>query len=100
MKQPPGSWGGRDLLDVYSKSGTNFLALRAQWLAWIKDQRAELSRGQTEQLESRNRKLNLAIRLVRSFRKENSVWDRSYDEQQAQFQTEYLKLKPLIEFFQ
>jgi hypothetical protein len=100
VKQSPGSWRGRDLLDVYRQSETDFLDVRAQWLGWIKDQRAELSRGQTEHLESRNRKLNLAIRLVRSFHKEDSVWDRSYDEQQAQFQAEYLKLKPLIEFFQ
>ena len=100
VKQSPGSWRGRDLLDMYRQSEIQFLDLRARWLKWIKDQRSELSRGQTEHLESRNRKLNLAIRLVRSFHKEDAVWNRSYDEQQAQFQAEYLKLKPLIEFCQ
>jgi hypothetical protein len=99
-KRSQGTWRGRDLLDLYRRSEINFPELRAHWLGWIKDQRAELSRGQTEHLQSRNRKLNLAIRLVRSFQKEDPVWDRTYDEQQAQFQAEYLKLKPLIEFFQ
>jgi hypothetical protein len=51
-------------------------------------------------MEHSNRKLNLALRLVRSFQKEDRLWDRPYDEQQAEFQAEYRKLKPLIDFFQ
>jgi hypothetical protein len=87
-------------LDLYRRSEINFPELRAHWLGWIKDERAELSPGQTGHLERSNRKLNLALRLVRSFQKEDPLWDRPYDEQQAQFQAEYRKLKPLIEFFQ
>jgi hypothetical protein len=99
-KRSQGTWRGRDLLDLYRGSEINFPELRTHWLAWIKDQRAELSQGQTEHLQGRNRKLNLAVRLVRSFQKVDPVWDVAYDEQQAQFQGEYLKLKPLIKFFQ
>jgi hypothetical protein len=99
-KRSEGAWRGQDLLDLYRRSEINFPELRAHWLGWIKDQRAELSLGQGRHLERSNRRLNLALRLVRSFHKEDAVWDRSYDEQQAQFQAEYLKLKPLIEFFQ
>jgi hypothetical protein len=99
-KRPQGTWRGRDLLDLYRRSEINFPELRAHWLGWIKDERAELSLGQTGHLERSNRKLNLALRLVRTFQKEDPLWDRPYNEQQAQFQAEYRNLKPLIEFFQ
>jgi hypothetical protein len=67
---------------------------------WIKDERAEFSPRQTGHLERSNRKLNLALRLVRTFQKEDPLWDRPYNEQRAEFQAEYHKLKPLIDFFQ
>lgn len=99
-KRLQGTWRGRDLLDLYRRLEINFSEIRAYWLGWIKDQRAELSQGQTRHLERSNRRLNLALRLVCSFQNDDSLWNRSYNEQQAQFHAEYRKLKPLIEFFQ
>ena len=96
----PGTWSARDLLDLYRRSEINFAELRTHYLAWIKEQRSELTCGQIAHMERSNRKLNLALRLVHSFAKEDPLWGQSYDEQQAQFQTEYEKLKPLIDFFQ
>jgi hypothetical protein len=51
-------------------------------------------------MDRSNRKLNLALRVVRSFPKEDPLWNLPYAEQQDQFQEEYRKLKPLIDFFQ
>jgi hypothetical protein len=44
--------------------------------------------------------LNLALRLVHSFEKEDTLWSLPYGEQKDCFGAEYSKLKPLIDFFQ
>ncbi len=97
---PPGTWDGRDLLELYRQSELNFSELRHQWLTWIKEQRMELTARQTAHMERRNRQLNLALRLARSCQQGDPVWNRPYMEQQVAFQGEYRKLKPLIDFFQ
>ena len=96
----PGTWHGQDILDLYRRSEITFPDLRVHWLGWLKEQRTELTPGQIAHMERSNRKLNLALRLVWSFPKEDPMWDHPYAEQQAQFQEEYRKLKPLIDFFQ
>jgi hypothetical protein len=96
----PGTWHGQDILDLYRRSEVGFFDLRAHWLGWIKEHRPELTPGQLTHIERSNRNLNLALRLVRSFRKEADLWSHPRGEQQLQFQAEYAKLKPLIDFFQ
>jgi hypothetical protein len=97
---PAGTWGGRDLLELYRQSELNFAALRLRWLTWIKEQRAELTARQTGHIEQRNRQLNLALRLVHSAHQDDALWNRPYPEQQIGFQDKYRGLKPLIDFFQ
>lgn len=96
----PGTWRGQDILDLYRRFEITFPDLRAHWLGWIKEQRAALTQGQIAHMHRSNRKLNLALRLVRSFPKDDPLWNHLYAEQQARFQEEYRKLKPLIDFFQ
>jgi hypothetical protein len=95
-----GTWHARDILDLYRRSEINFAELRTHWLAWIKEQRSELTQGQISHMERTNQKLNLALRLVKSFTKEDLIWSMQYDEQKARFQVEYESLKPFITFFQ
>jgi hypothetical protein len=96
----PNMWRSHDLLELYRRSELNYSELRSHWLAWIAEQRATLTVAQLGQMNRTNRKLNLAIRLVRSFGASDPLWNQPYGEQQAQFQAEYRKLKPLIDFFQ
>jgi hypothetical protein len=96
----PKTWRGSDLLALYSKFELNFSDLRAHWITWIAEERVSLTAAQLAQMNRANRKLNLALRLVRSFRKTDAIWALPYDDQQSLFQAEYRRLKPLIDFFQ
>jgi hypothetical protein len=97
---PAGTWTGQDILDLYRQSETDFGKLRMKWVAWIKQHSGKLTAAQTSHLDGKSRNLNLALRLVYSFEKNNEVWGLPYREQELRFESEYLKLKPLIEFFQ
>ncbi len=97
---PPSKWQSHDLLELYRGSELHFPELRAHWLTWVAEQRVALTAAQLGQMNRTNRKLNLALRLVRSFSESDPLWNQPYGEQQAQFQEEYLKLKPLVDFFQ
>jgi hypothetical protein len=100
VRRPKGTWKSRDLLGFYSRSELDFARLRTEWIKWIENQSQELTPIQAGHLERRNRNLNLALRLVRSFEKEDALWNLAYDERKTQLGAEYCKLKPLIDFFQ
>jgi hypothetical protein len=97
---PPGTWTGQSLLNLYQQSDTNYHALRIYWIAWIKEHNEHLTAAQRSHLDNKSKNLNLALRLVYSFERNNDVWGLPYLEQKARFDGEYRKLKPLIEFFQ
>jgi len=97
---PPGTWTGQSLLNLYQQSDTNYHALRIYWIAWIKEHSEHLTAAQRSHLDNKSKNLNLALRLVYSFERNNDVWGLPYLEQKARFDGEYRKLKPLIEFFQ
>jgi len=96
----PGSWAGNDLLKLYQQCLSDFPSLRTQWVAWIKEMCGSLSAAQIAHLQSQNRNLNLAMRLVYSCEKSNDVWTLPYQKQIGRFDSEYRKLKPLIQFMQ
>jgi hypothetical protein len=101
LPNSPGvSWTGQGLLDLYRKHETDFSMLRSHWTEWIKTHGKELTPAQTRHLENRNKNLNLAVRLVSTFGKHHALWDLRYREQVRQFDSEYRRLKPLIDFFQ
>lgn len=95
-----GTWDGHDLLTTYDRSCVNFDSLRTHWTSWIKEQNGSLTKNQIDHLDRTNKNLNLAMRIVSSFERENEVWDLPYQEQIVRFESEYCKLKPLVEFFQ
>jgi hypothetical protein len=96
----PRYWGSSDLLNLYQQSVSNFPSLRTRWVARIKEMSGRLSAAQIAHLDSTNKNLNLALRLVYSFEKSNDIWTMPYDQQRLRFDSEYQKLKPLIQFFQ
>jgi Endonuclease NucS len=94
-----GSWRGQDLLDLHRKTEADFPSVRSRRIAWIREHRPELTPRQITHMERSNRTLNLAFRLVHSFQKEDALWNLPYEPQKAQFEGQYCKLKPLIDFF-
>lgn len=100
VQQFEGSWRGADVLSMYRRSEMDFAAIRERWIGWIKDQRKELTGGQIQQMERSNQRLNLALRFVHTFEKEDPIWYLPYEKQTACFGDAYRKLKPLIQFFQ
>jgi hypothetical protein len=94
-----GTWRGSDLLDYHKELEASFPQIRTQYLDWIKGARPELTPNQTAHMERKNQTLNLALRLVHCFEKEDTVWNLPYPEQTARFGQEYRKFKPLIDFF-
>ncbi len=96
----PCTWKGSDLLNLYKQSESNFPSLRAQWTTWIKETSRSLTAAQVSHMDATNRNLNLALRLVSTFEKNDEVWGLPYQGQKGRFDNEYRKLKPLIDFFQ
>jgi hypothetical protein len=99
-QHPPATWTGVELLNLYRESELGFTSLRAHWIAKIKEMCVNLSAAQISHLDGNNKNLNLALRLVYSFEKDHEVWGLPYQEQKNRFDSEYRKLKPLIEFLQ
>jgi hypothetical protein len=99
-RRPQGDWRGQSILDLYRDSERNFDGLRQYWVESIIRNRPELTESQIKHMKATNRKLNLALRLVHSFAKEDHIWGVTYGEQKGLFAAAYCKLKPLIDFFQ
>ena len=95
-----GAWNGEKLLELYAGAEAAYQQLRSRWISWIEMKRPELSAGQLLHMKRTNRKVNLALRLAYSFEEHDAIWTQNYTDQQAQFVLAYIRMKPLIEFFQ
>lgn len=100
VQKSEGTWHGREVIDLHQRHEMEFGSLRETWIRWIKEQRPDLTQGQAAHMDKANQRLNLALRLVHSFPKEDVVWNYPYEEQLECFNRAYKKLKPLIDFFQ
>jgi len=65
----PGEFNGEAILHIRQKHEKAFNEERKKWLEFIISENKELSELQIQQLEVRNKGLNLAIRLVEPFQK-------------------------------
>jgi hypothetical protein len=70
----PNTWRSNDVLNLYRRSELNFPDLRAHWLAWVAEQRTELTAAQLGHMNRTNRRLNLALRIVGSLKALDPVW--------------------------
>lgn len=98
-KEAPGTWDAARLLGQYHRFEREFVGLRATYLAWLEQQRPELSQGQRAHLEKANRSLNVALRLARPFPAQDPFWQVPYSEQLHMLAYETARLKPMIDFF-
>jgi hypothetical protein len=94
-----GRWNAETLLHTYDTLESQYGQLRGEWLERIAQNQPNLSAAQAAHMKNKNNKINLAIRLVKTFRQSDNVWKIPYDEQRRTFEQEYFALKPLIQFF-
>jgi hypothetical protein len=84
---------------MQKKHESTFVEERAQWLKFIISGNKELSELQIQQLQARNKRLNLAIRLVEPFQKDAAFWSLQPEKQVIEIVGAVQRMKPLIEFF-
>lgn len=94
-----GTWNSVSLLDEVTRISSDYSALRNGWVSWIEKKLTEVSRAQIEHMQKRNQTPNLALRLVRPFRREDLFWSLPYEDQVKLFSSECRRLKPFIDFF-
>jgi hypothetical protein len=94
-----GEWNARDLLATYEDLQYRYTTIRQEWLTTICTHQERLSGSQAAHMQKNNTQMNLAIRLVRTFEATDPVWTQPYSDQRLVFEHEYVRLKPLIEFF-
>lgn len=95
----PGEFSGESILQMQKKHEMTFNEEREQWLKLIISGNKELSELQIQQLEARNKRLNLAIRLVEPFQKDAAFWSFQPEKQVTEIVGAIQRMKPLIEFF-
>jgi hypothetical protein len=95
-----GSWRGKDITDCHSELESTFRKVKDHWIDQIKERRPELTPKQISHMESTNKNLNLALRLVDCISKSSPIWNQPYEEQRVILGDSYRRLKPLIDFFQ
>jgi hypothetical protein len=97
--RPPGEFDGKAILDIRREHEEAFIRERERWINIIKTRNKELTEGQNRQLEARNKRLNLAIRLVEPFEKSGVFWSLPYEGQLIEIVKRVQQMKPLVDFF-
>lgn len=95
----PGEFNGASMLDFRRTHEIAFDKERRRWLACIALGNKELSESQKQHLETKNGRLNLAMRLVETFDRRSSLWSLGFDEQVTEIVGAIRRLEPLIGFF-
>ena len=95
----PGEFNSESILQLQQKHEKVFNEEREQWLKFIISGNKELSELQIQQLEARNKRLNLAIRLVEPFQKNAAFWSLLPEKQVTEIVGSVQRMRPLIDFF-
>jgi Endonuclease NucS len=73
-REDAGSWRGSDIIERHRLLESAFLNVRDHWIAQVKVHRPELTSKQISHMESTNKNLNLALRLVDCVAKDDEIW--------------------------
>ncbi len=93
-----GSWNADTFLEAVDKITADYPTVKGRWIAQIADHRKELSTKQLSHMRAANRRPNVALRLVRTFKSDDPFWSLPYSDQCQMFISECRRLKPFIEF--
>ncbi len=95
----PGEYDGATILNSRYEHEESFLNDRQQWIERIRSGNLQLTESQIHHLESRNKQLNLAIRLVYPFYETDPFWSLPNDQKASEIVSAVHRLKPFIDFF-
>jgi hypothetical protein len=98
VSEGSGTWRAKIFLDSCIRIEREFGTIRKSWIAWLEKYGPDVTEKQTAHMNGRNTALNLALRLVRPFRKDDSFWSLPHNEQCRELVSECARLKPLIDF--
>jgi hypothetical protein len=96
---PPGEFDGEDILRLRREHENTFMKDRERWVRYIIAENKELTGPLIHHLETRNTRLNLAIRLVEPFQKSAAFWSLPYESQVREITGAVQRMKPLLDFF-
>jgi len=97
--RPPGEFDGKTILRMRLQHDEAFAEEREQWVRRIIAGNKKLTKRTIHHLESRNKRLNLAIRLVETFQKNAVFWSLESKRQVGEIVEAVQRMKPLIDFF-
>jgi hypothetical protein len=97
--KPPGSYDGKAIIEMRESHDRGFERERNFWIGKVISGHCGITDAQINHLQSHNRKLNLAIRLVQPFRKNAPLWAMDRGRQLSELVNAVKSLKPMIDFF-
>ena len=95
----PGEFDGKTILRMRLQHDEAFVEEREQWIRRIIAGNKELTKPLIHHLETRNKHLNLAIRLVEPFQRNADLWSLESEKQVSEIVGAVHRMKPLIDFF-
>jgi hypothetical protein len=95
----PGEFDGEVILRLYHEHENTFWEERDRWTRYIRAKNKKLTGPMIHHLETHNKRLNLAIRLVEPFQKSATFWSRPYEQQVIEIIGAVQRMKPLVDFF-
>ncbi|WP_419662711.1 hypothetical protein [Desulfosarcina variabilis] len=95
----PGDFDAATILRLRLEHENSFEHNQEYWIRKIISKNKGLSESLIHHLENRNKRLNLAIRLVEPFQKNAAYWSLPFVAQTNEIVNAVKRLKPLIDFF-
>jgi len=97
--KPPGAFDGKSIIEIREKHDKDFEIERKCWIDKVISGHKGITGPQINHLQSQNRKLNLAIRLVKPFGSDASLWKMSKELQLNELVNAVKCMRPIIDFF-
>jgi len=97
--RPPGEFDGEFILSARRERDNAFVEDRGRRISDIKSMNKELTERQIRHLETHNKQLNLAIRLVQPFQKNAPFWSLPFNMKLNEIVGAVQRVKPLADFF-
>jgi len=95
----PGEFGGATILRLRREHEKSFAEEREHWIYNIKEMNKELTKPLIQHLEARNKRLNMAVRLVESFPKNSAFWSLAFEQKVREIVASVQRMRALLKFF-
>lgn len=95
-----GTYSSNEIISINRDHINNFSVINDKYNNFVIKNNHNLTEPQISHIKTRNRNSNLAFRLVKTLPKDDSIWEKDFDEQKKEFMRIIKGLKPFIDFFQ